>query len=159
MFCNHCGAEVQSDFNVCARCGRPLHDAVSTLPSRLDNHLRILGILWMVVGGLTLIPALILMFLSGVVHIVIPFQDELARDLGPVLMMVVGGSLLFVGAGGVLVGWGLMQHEPWARTAAIVVGAIALFHPPLGTALGIYTLWALLANNAGAEYDRLARVS
>src|SRR5262249_15271360 len=121
MFCNHCGAEVQSDFNVCPRCGEPLRAIASSPPARLDNHLRVLGILWMVVGGLTLIPALILMFLSGVVHIVVPLQDEIARDLGPVLLMVVGASLLFVGAGGVLVGWGLMQHEPWARTAAIVV--------------------------------------
>jgi hypothetical protein len=113
----------------------------------------------MVVGALTLIPALILMFLSSVVHIVIPFSESLARDLGPLLMMILGASLLFVGAGGLLVGWGLMHHQPWARIAAIVVGALALFHPPLGTILGIYTLWVLLSQNAGLEYDRLARVA
>jgi len=158
MFCNQCGAEVQGDFNVCPRCGKPVQTTM-LVPSRLQGQLRILGILWMVVGGITLFPAVILMFFSSVVHIVLPFQDEIARDLGPVLMMVVGGSLLLVGAGGVLVGWGLMQHQPWARVAAIVLGALALFHPPLGTILGIYTLWVLLSNNAGSEYDRMARAA
>ncbi|MFY9559434.1 MAG: hypothetical protein WAQ52_04300 [Terriglobales bacterium] len=51
-----------------------------------------------------------------------------------------------------------MRHQPWARISAIVLGILALFHPPLGTALGIYTLWVLFSNNAGPEYDRLARV-
>jgi hypothetical protein len=159
MFCNHCGTEVQSDFNVCPRCGKAVQSPAALVSSRLEGHLRILGILWMFVGALTLIPALILIFLSSVVHIVIPFTDALARDLGPLLLMVVGASLLFVGAGGLLVGWGLMHHQSWARIAAIVVGALALFHPPLGTALGVYTLWVLLAHNAGPEYDRLARVA
>ena len=158
MFCTQCGTEVQADFNVCPRCGKPVHTTM-LVPSRLQGQLRILGILWMIVGGITLIPAVILMFFSSVVHIVLPFHDEIARDLGPILMMVVGGSLLLVGAGGVLVGWGLMQHQPWARVVAIVLGALALFHPPLGTILGIYTLWVLLSNNAGSEYDRMARVA
>ncbi len=158
MYCNHCGTQVQADFNVCPRCGQAVQGTL-LIPSRLERHLRILGILWMVVGAITLIPALVLMFLSSVVHIVIPFSDQLARDLGPLLMVVIGASLLFVGAGGLMVGWGLMNHQPWARTAAIVVGALALVHPPLGTLLGIYTLWALLSQDAGPEYDRLARAA
>jgi len=159
MFCNQCGQEVQADFNVCPRCGKGVQPARNTLPSRLEGNLHTLGILWMIVGGLTLIPAFILMFLSGVLHIALPFHDTFARNLGPFLMMLIGGSLLFVGFGGLMVGWGLMHHQPWARVAAIVVGALALFHPPLGTLLGIYTLWVLLSNNAGSEYDRLARVA
>ncbi len=158
MFCNHCGTAVQADYNVCPRCGKPVQ-STPLAPSRLEGRLRTLGILWMVVGGLTLIPALILVFLSSVVHVVIPFEDSLARDLGPLVMMVAGASLFIVGAGGLLVGWGLMHHESWARIAAIVVGVLALFHPPLGTALGIYTLWVLLSQNAGFEYERLARMA
>jgi hypothetical protein len=42
---------------------------------------------------------------------------------------------------------------------AIVLGCISLIHFPLGTALGIYTLWVLIPEHAEAEYQRLARVS
>jgi hypothetical protein len=33
---------------------------------------------------------------------------------------------------------------------------LALFHPPLGTALGVYSLWVLLADEGGNEYGYLA---
>jgi predicted RNA-binding Zn-ribbon protein involved in translation (DUF1610 family) len=159
MFCNSCGQDVQSDFNVCPRCGKGLQTTTRAASTRLEGNLHTLGILWMIVGGLTLIPAFALIFASSILHITIPFEDAFARSLGPFIMMLIGGSLLFVGFGGVMVGWGLSKHQPWARVAAIIVGALALFHPPLGTLLGIYTLWVLLSNNAGAEYDRLARVA
>ena len=50
-----------------------------------------------------------------------------------------------------------MQRAPWARTTAIILGVLALFHPPLGTALGVYTLWVLVADEHGDEYRYLAR--
>ena len=56
-------------------------------------------------------------------------------------------------------GLGLMQKRPWARAAAIVLGVLALFHPPFGTALGVYTLWVLLSDESGIEYQYLARAS
>jgi hypothetical protein len=58
---------------------------------------------------------------------------------------------------GVLAGWGLMAHYSWARMLAIVLGCISLIHFPLGTALGIYTLWVLVPAGADAEYRSLAR--
>jgi hypothetical protein len=54
------------------------------------------------------------------------------------------------GCGGVCVGLGLMQRAPWARTAAIVLGVLALFHPSFGTASGVYSLWVLLGDE-GAD--------
>jgi hypothetical protein len=37
-----------------------------------------------------------------------------------------------------------------------VLGVIALFHPPVGTSLGIYTLWVLMSDEGGVEYRRLS---
>jgi hypothetical protein len=159
MFCNQCGTQLQSDFAVCPRCGKPAHAPAAPRVSRMQEHLRTLGILWMILGGLTLLPAFFLMFLSGVIHMAVPFPNALLRGLGPLLLMVIGGSLLLVGAAGVFVGWGLMQHQAWARVPAIIVGVLALFHPPVLTALGIFTLWVLLGQNADVEYQRLAQTA
>jgi hypothetical protein len=52
----------------------------------------------------------------------------------------------------VLAGWGLMERKPWARTLAIVLGVIVLVKFPVGTALGIYTLWTLAPAQSEAEY-------
>jgi hypothetical protein len=60
---------------------------------------------------------------------------------------------------GVIAGWGLMARYPWARMLAIVLGCISLIHFPLGTALGIYTLWVLVPAGADNEYKALARAN
>ena len=74
----------------------------------------------------------------------------------PLLLTIVGGTILLIAVGGILVGLGLRDRKPWARVVAIVLGVIALFHPPFGTALGIYTLWVLMSDEGGVEYRRLS---
>ena len=57
----------------------------------------------------------------------------------------------------VAAGVGLMQKATWGRWVAIVAGCLALFHPLLGTALGIWTLVVLLNAPNAAGYEAMAR--
>ena len=162
MFCNQCGTPLQPDFNVCPKCGQAVAKsaAFAAVPQNpLERHLRTLGILWIVVGVLFVFPSIFLLGLGGFAHFPFSGADEMTRTLGPIFLSVVGFSFLIVAAGGVCVGWGLMQRAPWARIAAIVLGILALFHFPVGTALGIYTLWVLLSNDAAVQYQRMARAA
>jgi hypothetical protein len=157
MFCNRCGTPLQPDSVVCPNCGRRIGDPVSAVAqSRLQRHLHILGILWMILGSLFLIPGAALMIFGRGLHFILQRQEPM-HELFPVFAYVVGGTLLILAAGGICVGLGLMQRASWARIVAIVLGILALFHPPFGTALGIYTLWVLLADENGEEYRYLAR--
>jgi hypothetical protein len=161
MFCNRCGAQLQPDYSLCPKCGTPLagNAPLAIAPvtqSRLERHLRILGILWIVVGVLWIIPSFVLMGLSHAPHLMLG-DDMFMRPFMPPMLFSMGAVFLLVATGGILVGWGLMRHEHWARLTAIVIGILALFHPPFGTALGIYTLWVLVPRDAAAEYERLSR--
>ena len=159
MFCNRCGTELQPGFHACSNCGRRVGDPVRGLAqSRLEGHLRTLGILWMVIGGLFAIPSLLILLVGNSIHFVAHDHEPVAAVL-PIVLNIVGGSLLILAAGGVSVGLGLMQRRPWARIVAIVLGILAIFHPPLGTALGIYTLWVLLPDEHGEEYNYLSRAA
>jgi hypothetical protein len=157
MFCNRCGTETQAGGVVCPKCGRRIGDPVSGVAqSRLERHLHTLGILWMAIGGLFLIPAVGMMAFGRGLHFVLR-QQEPWPELFQLLLYVAGSTFVILAAGGICVGLGLMQRAPWARTAGIILGVLALFHPPFGTALGVYSLWVLLADENGDEYRYLTR--
>jgi hypothetical protein len=54
-------------------------------------------------------------------------------------------------------GAGLMQKASWGRWVAIIAGCLAILHPILGTALGIWTLVVLLNAPNAAGYEVMAR--
>jgi hypothetical protein len=51
----------------------------------------------------------------------------------------------------IVVGIGLLNFRPWARSLGAIIAILELVNFPLGTALGIYALWVLLS----AETDPL----
>jgi len=40
-------------------------------------------------------------------------------------------------------GIGLLKKKPWARILVLIVGCVRLFVFPIGTALGVYSIWVL----------------
>jgi hypothetical protein len=79
-----------------------------------------------------------------------------AGEILPAVLSTMGMLSLVLAGIGFVVGFGLMERRPWARTMAIVVGIIALLNPILGTVLGIYTLWVLLPGDAEVEYGKIS---
>lgn len=53
--------------------------------------------------------------------------------------------LLILSVPSVIAGFGLLAFKPWARTLTIVLSILHLFNFPFGAAIGVYSLWALLA--------------
>ena len=51
-----------------------------------------------------------------------------------------------------LAGRGLRGRKPWARNLALILAAFNLLLLPLGTALGLYTLWVLLHEHVRVEF-------
>ncbi|HET7100430.1 MAG TPA: hypothetical protein VFJ52_04705, partial [Terriglobia bacterium] len=126
---------------------------LAVVRNRIEKHTRILAILWLAVSIVRLVPAFALWFGSGMALHFVPFPFR--AFVVPIAGFI--GALLFATAVlGFLAGWGLWNYRSWARMLAIILGVIALIHFPLGTALGIYTLWVLLPMESEREYRRLA---
>jgi hypothetical protein len=126
---------------------------------RLQGHLHLLAIFWLVVGFLGLLPVGVLVVMGTLAGMVqnIPWPHAaLIHALGPIVLFAIASFLLMISVLCLFAGFGLLKLRPWARTLAIVLGVILLFHPPFGTALGVYTLWVLLGDRAGELYDRMA---
>lgn len=161
MFCDKCGATVQQDQRFCGRCGREFGVTESGYPrhSRVQAHIRMLGILWLAFSALSAVVGVLLYILANTLFLHLPEMSGAASSttwLHPFLSFL---AIIVVtkAAAGFVVGWGLLQREPWARIVTIVLAFLALFHVPFGTALGIYTLWVLLPAEADEQYRQQVR--
>ena len=158
MYCDACGAPMTPEQQFCQRCGKQAGAAPLMPPaqSRLAGHIRLLGILWLAVSAFRLIPGLLFLLAS-------PFWMQFVPP--EVRHMVFGfvglfGTLFLIGAIiGFAAGWGLLERKPWARMVTLILGLVSLFDVPVGTTLGIYTLWVLLPARTEEEYRRLQRVA
>jgi len=149
----------------CTACGKPVLGPVPLAHGgRLARHIQPVAILWLIYGGLHLLAGLAVWMVGAVMlphflygppfHMFIlgwPFPMFLRGVITSVAALLVALALA-----GMIAGWGLLQRETWARGLALVVAVFALFNLPWGTALGIYTLWVLVAEQSGQEYLRAA---
>jgi len=143
----------------CGACGKafqavPPRRAPATGTGRVEGHVRMLGMFWLVYSGLRMLGGWFATRFFTHWHF---FWNPDFPFFLPGMLRGVGMMLMATGILGILAGWGLMERQPWARTLGIVLGFLALFHFGIGTALGIYTLWVLLPAESAQEYQRTAR--
>jgi len=176
MYCDRCGTSLTPSAQFCSTCGKrvvqasapPASPATAPLAQgRVRRHIHRLATLWLINGVLRLL-AVTWFMLFGTM-----FFPFLRGWGGPVVWPLgrIGGldfflprglfSLgIFLGLFGILhlvLAWGLFERQTWARTLSLVLGILALLRFPLGTALGIYTLWVLAPEESSREYDRLSQ--
>lgn len=115
----------------------------------LQQHIGILGWLYVVSHAIFLmIGAFVFLLLVGLA----PVTGE-PEPMWILSLVGTAVGLLFavLGIPGLLAGYGLLTKKPWARVLAIVVGILSLVNFPIGTAIGLYTLWVLM-QPAATEY-------
>src|SRR5690606_25152308 len=107
----------------------------------MNQHFDVLGYLFLGYGALlVLIGVLVGAILGGAGAL--SGDVEAVRILGAVsgLIWVI---LLVLAVPYGLAGYGLLKRFARGRVLAMVLGALALLSFPIGTALGVYALWAL----------------
>jgi len=126
----------------------------------VQQHVKIVAILHIVIGGLGILAGLVaMMFFGGLAHFVSFSNDEGGYVAGGILSLVgffVMLVVLVISVPELIAGIGLLHYQQWARILTIVLSVLALPGFPLHTALGIYSLWVLLSNEGAALFDRRA---
>ncbi len=115
----------------------------------LQQHITILGWLYIVGHAVFLaIGAFVFLLLVGLAPVT--GEPEPMWILG-VVGTAIGLLFAALGVPGLLAGYGLLTKKPWARVLAIVVGILSLVNFPVGSAIGLYTLW-VLTQAAATDY-------
>jgi len=113
------------------------------------THVKVLGVLYILVSALGLLAALFLMLAVGAATGIVATAAE-PHDAAIALPIIgISGTalvvfLVLVSAPGLIAGIGILKFRPWSRILGIALSAINLIHIPFGTLLGIYGLWVLL---------------
>jgi len=156
MYCVRCGKTMMESEAFCSACGKPVRD-VPLMPtqSRIAGHVRLLGIFWIALSAFRILPGIILCAMLSASPDFPPGAPEFVHAI----IEVVAAFLILGGGLGIIAGVGLMNRSPWARMLAIILGCVSLIDMPLGTALGVYTLWVLLPAQSEQEYQQIARAA
>ena len=109
----------------------------------MERHISLIGILWIVFGGLSLT--------FGLLGFLLLFGISFIPDMGneaPFILRTVGSTAIFffalLGLPKILAGIGLLKKKEWGRILTLIVSFISLLNIPLGTALGIYSIVILM---------------
>lgn len=117
----------------------------------MEAHNRILAIVYIIAGSLQILGMIIL---SSIISVILPFiMDEAGSQAQwvfewviPFIQFIAIGIIILFSIPSIIGGIALLNNKKWALTLLLVLGCFKLFSFPIGTAIGIYTLWAYTQN-------------
>ena len=118
----------------------------------MERHIRILGVIYIAFGALGILAALLLFIgFTGKG----PFAENTeAVRIAASASAAVAIFLILISTLAIIGGEGLLRRRSWARVLVIVLGCLYLASFPLGTVVGIYTLWALTKHESRMAFSQ-----
>jgi hypothetical protein len=176
MYCNNCSQALVAGQGFCPRCGYASGMGIPMAApppgpgfwpplAQIEQRINALAIGWFIYAGLVAVTGIIGITVAHAIfenHAFGPWATHGHRFFdGPILplfwMKFARAALFIRFALALAAGYGLHNKTTWGRTVAIIAGCLALIHPILGTALGIWTLVVLLKAPNAAGYEAMAR--
>ncbi len=107
----------------------------------MRTHIKVVAIVNILFSALKLLGAVSIL-LGGVFGSLFSgsLTGMIVGGVTSVLMAIVTGAFAVFG---LIAGFGLLNHQQWARYVAIVVAIFGLLNFPIGTLFAVYTLWVL----------------
>lgn len=124
----------------------------------MKKHVTFVGALHIGFGILGIIGAIVTFF---ALNFALSFVEgiDIAGDLMKVILVVVPVFISIISILGIIGGIGVLNYQNWARMMVIVLSAINCLSVPIGTAKGVYSIWALLQDETiDLFYEKAGRV-
>ena len=117
----------------------------------MSQHFTILGVLFLCLGLIGLAGAVLVLAVFSLVSAAVGCVALQESDLPFLAAFIPAGIGLLVGAilalttlPNLVAAYAILAGRSWARLATLVVGVLNLPGFPLGTAVGIYAIWAFV---------------
>ncbi len=121
----------------------------------MDSHKRILGIIFTVTSIISILVALFLNIFFSVLWTFIMSQadadEQLPLQFISMLFEYLPWIIIVLSIPSLVAGLGLLNKASWAMTLALVLGCLKLLSFPVGTAIGVYTIWVYSEDQKNAK--------
>lgn len=118
----------------------------------MEQHIRIVAILYIIMGALGLLASLAFFIGGAGFAAALSSEDRDAALAMGTCGTVVAAIIGIVSLPSIIAGIGLQRRKSWARMLTIILSVINLLNFPIGTAIGAYALWALLNEQSRAYF-------
>ena len=134
----------------------------------MEKHISLVGILNIVYESLSILGAFVLFVIAMSFRYFFQFisryshhgMDEIPPeiiDIVPFILTVIGIFLLIFSIIGLIAAIGVLKKKEWGRITMLVMSFFNLIRIPLGTILGVYTIWALLNDETIRLFNPIAQ--
>ncbi|HEX9649013.1 MAG TPA: hypothetical protein VGA21_00515 [Cyclobacteriaceae bacterium] len=110
----------------------------------MDSHKKILGILYLVWGTLSLLIMFAMSIFFSFVMLNTTHHELGSLEIGlvkTIVTVVCGFIIIIISLPSIIGGLGMIFNQKWAFILILIAGIFSLISFPMGTAIGIYTLW------------------
>lgn len=116
----------------------------------MEKHINIVAAFQI---GLSIFNLLIAFLIFTVLKLVGGFvADANATTVLSIIADVLAVVFIVISVPGILAGMGLYKRKEWARILTLILSVIEIFSFPFGTAIGIYSIWALIQPETVAAF-------
>ena len=107
----------------------------------MEKHINIVAALQI---GLSILRLIIVAVIFSVLHIIGDFSGEPEAEIVlSIIANIIMVVFVILSIPGILAGIGLFKRKEWARILTLIISVINLLNFPIGTAVGVYSIWAL----------------
>ena len=106
----------------------------------MENHVKAVGIIHIAFSVMGIIAAIIVFTVLNIIA-KMPDVDAEAVHVLQIIGMVLPWFIIVLSLPGVIGGIGLLKQQNWARILILIKAFLDLVSFPLGTAVGIYSIW------------------
>ncbi|MGD0337838.1 MAG: hypothetical protein ABSB78_03520 [Bacteroidota bacterium] len=123
----------------------------------MEKHITLVGVLNIVYRGLAIIVAMVLIVIAlgfgGLFDFLIrsgsikPHEIPIeVLNIIPLILLIIAIIIISFSTLGIIGAIGVLKRKEWARILLLVISFFNLVRVPLGTILGVYSIWVLLNN-------------
>ena len=103
------------------------------------THQKIIGAIFIAYGAINLLGGIIMLAAGNIVSVVVDEMEVV--QLVTIFSRLLGSTLVITSVPGIIAGIGYIQEKDWARNIGLIMGIVYLIFIPIGTVIGIYTIW------------------